>query len=156
MRLGLIGFVAGCVALQMQAVLMPAWQAVVVLWLCLLLAFVARRKPILLSVLLVTSASVAGFGWSDWRAQQRLSVVLSPAWEGKDIIATGVVAELPQVTEDATRFLFQIESSNAGDAVPSRVRLSWYGTRNWGGMDEEGVEPDRRAGIPDMQPGQGN
>ena len=92
MRLGLIGFVAGCVALQMQAVLMPAWQAVVVLWLCLLLAFVARRKPILLSVLLVTSASVAGFGWSDWRAQQRLSVVLSPAWEGKDIIATGVVA----------------------------------------------------------------
>ena len=154
MRLGLIGFVAGCVALQMQAVLMPAWQAVVVLWLCLLLAFVARRKPILLSVLLVTSASVAGFGWSDWRAQQRLSVVLSPAWEGKDIIATGVVAELPQVTEDATRFLFQIESSNAGDAVPSRVRLSWYGTRNWGGMDEEGVEPDRRAGIPDLQPGQ--
>ncbi|WP_104657910.1 DNA internalization-related competence protein ComEC/Rec2 [Ralstonia insidiosa] len=154
MRLGLVGFVAGCVALQMQAVLMPAWQAVVVLGLCLLLAFVARRKPILLSVLLVTSASVAGFGWSDWRAQQRLSVVLSPVWEGKDIIATGVVAELPQVSEDATRFLFQIESSDAGDAVPSRVRLSWYGARTWGGAGDEGVEPDRRAGIPDLQPGQ--
>ena len=153
MRLGLVGFVAGCVALQMQAVLMPAWQAVVVLGLCLLLAFVARRKPILFSVLLVTSASVAGFGWSDWRAQQRLSVVLSPVWEGKDIIATGVVAELPQVSEDATRFLFQIESSDAGDAVPSRVRLSWYGARTWGGASDEGVEPDRRAGIPDLQPG---
>ncbi|CAJ0818745.1 DNA internalization-related competence protein ComEC/Rec2 [Ralstonia flaminis] len=154
MRLGLVGFVVGCMALQMQAALMPAWQTVVVLVLCLLLALVARRTPILLSVLLVTSAFVAGFGWSDWRAQQRLSVVLSPAWEGQDIIATGVVAELPQVTEDATRFLFQIESSDAGDAAPSRVRLSWYGTRNWGGQDEEGAGPDRRAGIPDLQPGQ--
>ncbi|CAJ0808433.1 hypothetical protein LMG19087_00226 [Ralstonia wenshanensis] len=154
MRLGLIGFVAGCVALQMQAALPPVWQPLCVLVLCLSLAAVMRRRPALFPVLLVASAIAAGFGWSDWRAQQRMAVALSPAWEGKDIIATGVVAELPQTGDEATRFLFHIESSNAGDAVPPRVRLSWYGTRNWGNVGEEGAEADRRAGIPDLQPGQ--
>lgn len=154
MRLGLVGFVAGCMALQMQAALVPAWQVAAALVLCLSLACVARWRSVLLSVLLVVSAVVAGFGWGDWRAQQRLSVVLSPEWEGKDIIATGVVAELPQVSEDATRFLLHIESSNAGDSVPPRVRLSWYGTRNWSAPGEEGAAPDRRAAIPDLQPGQ--
>lgn len=154
MRFVLTGFVAGCMALQMQATLVPVWQPFGVLLLCLMLAVVARRRPMLFSALLVISAVAAGFGWSDWRAQQRMSVALSPAWEGKDIIATGVVAELPQIGDDATRFLFQIESSNAGDAVPPRVRLSWYGTRGWGAAGEEGVAPDRRVGIPDLQPGQ--
>ena len=154
MRLGLIGFVAGCVALQMQAALPPVWQPLCVLVLCLSLAAVMRRRPALFPVLLVASTVAAGFGWSDWRAQQRMAVALSPAWEGKDIIATGVVAELPQTGDEATRFLFHIESSNAGDAVPPRVRLSWYGTRNWGNVGEEGAKPDRRAGIPDLQPGQ--
>ncbi len=154
MRLGLIGFVAGCVALQMQAALPPVWQPLCVLVLCLSLAAVMRRRPALFPVLLVASTVAAGFGWSDWRAQQRMAVALSPAWEGKDVIATGVVAELPQTGDEATRFLFHIESSNAGDAVPPRVRLSWYGTRNWGNVAEEGAKPDRRAGIPDLQPGQ--
>ncbi|UGS91968.1 DNA internalization-related competence protein ComEC/Rec2 [Ralstonia wenshanensis] len=154
MRLGLIGFVAGCVALQMQAAPPPVWQPLCVLVLCLSLAAVMRRRPALFPVLLVASTVAAGFGWSDWRAQQRMAVALSPAWEGKDIIATGVVAELPQTGDEATRFLFHIESSNAGDAVPPRVRLSWYGTQNWGNVGEEGAKPDRRAGIPDLQPGQ--
>lgn len=154
MRLGLIGFVAGCVALQMQATLLPVWLPLGVLVLCLLLAAVSRRRPTLFHVLLVAAAVAAGFGWSDWRAQQRMAVALSPAWEGKDIIATGVVAELPQLGDDATRFLFHIESSNAGDAVPPRVRLSWYGPRTWGNVGEEDAKPDRRAGIPDLQPGQ--
>jgi len=154
MRLGLIGFVAGCVALQMQAALPPVWQPLCVLVLCLSLAAVMRRRPALFPVLLVASTVAAGFGWSDWRAQQRMAVALSPAWEGKDIIATGVVAELPQTGDEATRFLFHIESSNAGDAVPPRVRLSWYGTQNWGNVGEEGAKADRRAGIPNLQPGQ--
>lgn len=154
MRSKLVGFVAGCMALQMQATLAPVWQPPGVLLLCLLLAIVVRRRPTLFSMLLVASAVAAGFGWSDWRAQQRMSVALSPAWEGKDVIATGVVTELPQIGDDATRFLFRIESSNAGDAVPPRVRLSWYGTHSWGARDEESAAPDRRAGIPDLQPGQ--
>lgn len=154
MRLRLIGFVAGCVALQMQATLAPVWLPLGVLVLCLLLAAVSRRRLTLFHVLLVAAAVAAGFGWSDWRAQQRMAVALSPAWEGKDIVATGVVAELPQIGDDATRFLYHIESSNAGDAVPARVRLSWYGTRTWGNAGEEDARSDRRVGIPDLQPGQ--
>ncbi|MET3448609.1 DNA internalization-related competence protein ComEC/Rec2 [Ralstonia sp. 1138] len=154
MRLALIGFVAGCVALQMQATLPPVWLPLGVLVLCLSLAAVTRRRPMLFPVLFVASTIAAGFGWSDWRAQQRLAVALTPAWEGKDIIATGVVAELPQTGDDATRFLFHIESSNAGDAVPPRVRLSWYGARTWRNAGEEDATPGRRAGIPDLQPGQ--
>jgi len=154
MRSKLVGFVAGCMALQMQATLVPVWQPVGVLVLCLLLAVVARRRSMLLPALLVASAIAAGFGWSDWRAQQRMAVALSPVWEGKDVIATGVVAELPQIGDDATRFLFQVESSNAGDAVPPRVRLAWYGARTWDAATEEGAAPTRRTGIPDLQPGQ--
>lgn len=154
MRLGLIGFVAGCMALQMQATLVPVWQPLGALSLCLLLAVGARRRLTLFPLLLAASAMTAGFGWSDWRAQQRMSVALAPAWEGKDILATGVVAELPQIGDDATRFLFQIESSDAGDAVPPRVRLSWYGTRGWGRSGEKNAARGRRAGIPDLQPGQ--
>ena len=154
MRSKLVGFVAGCMTLQTQATLVPVWQPLGLLSLCLLLAVAVRRRPMLLSTVLIASTIAAGFGWSDWRAQQRMSVALSPAWEGKDIIATGVVAELPQIGDDATRFLFQIESSNAGDAMPPRVRLSWYGARNWNAAGEEGAAPDRRAGIPDLQPGQ--
>nr|WP_311530629.1 DNA internalization-related competence protein ComEC/Rec2 [uncultured Ralstonia sp.] len=154
MRLGLMGFVAGCMALQTQATLVPVWQPLGVLSLCLLLAVAVRRRPTLFPLLLVASAMTAGFGWSDWRAQQRMSVALAPAWEGKDILATGVVAELPQIGDDATRFLFHIESSDAGDAVPPRVRLSWYGARSWGRSGEERAARGRRAGVPDLQPGQ--
>lgn len=154
MRAGLIGFVAGCMALQVQATLAPVWQPVIVLAFCMLLAFLVRGRTSLSRALLVASAVVAGFAWSDWRAEQRLSIALNPAWEGKDIIATGVVAELPQVSDSGTRFLFQIESSAAGDAVPARVRLSWYGARSWRNTDESTSVPDRRAGIPDLQPGQ--
>lgn len=154
MRFILTGFVAGCMALQTRAALAPVWQPLVVLGLCALAAVAVRRRPILFALCTVACATVAGFAWSDWRAQQRLSVVLSPAWEGKDIIATGVVAELPQVGDDATRFLFHIESSNAGAAVPPRVRVAWYGTRSWDASTEEGAAQDRRASIPDLQPGQ--
>lgn len=158
MRALLIGFVAGCMALQMQPVLVPVWQPVLPALVCGWIALALRRagrSPVLISGIAMLAAACVGFGWSDWRAQQRLSVVLAPEWEGKTIQATGVVAELPQVTEDATRFLFHIESSDAGDAVPPRVRLSWYGKRSWGERrPERGADTDRRAGIPDLQPGQ--
>ncbi|WP_197387629.1 DNA internalization-related competence protein ComEC/Rec2 [Ralstonia pseudosolanacearum] len=158
MRALLIGFVAGCMALQMRPALAPVWQPALLGLACLLaMAWLRRggRLPRLVPVMAVLAAASAGFGWSDWRAQQRLSVVLAPEWEGKDIRATGVVAELPEVTEDATRFLFRIESSDAGDAVPPRVRLSWYGLRSWHERQREAeAATDRRAGIPDLQPGQ--
>ncbi|CAJ0797671.1 hypothetical protein LMG7141_03415 [Ralstonia condita] len=140
--------------LQMQAALAPLWLPVTLLAFGLGLAFLARCRARLFPVLLAASAVAAGFAWSDWRAEQRLSVALGAAWEGKDIIATGVVVDLPQVAESATRFLFEIESSTAGDAVPPLVRLSWYGARNGRGTDEDDTAPDRRAGIPDLQPGQ--
>ena len=82
MRLGLIGFVAGCVALQMQATLLPVWLPLGVLVLCLLLAAVSRRRLTLFHVLLVAAAVAAGFGWSDWRAQQRMAVALSVGRQG--------------------------------------------------------------------------
>ncbi len=158
MRALLIGFVAGCMALQTRPVLVPVWQPVLLALACGLIALALRRagrSPMLISGIAVLVAACVGFGWSDWRAQQRLSVVLAPEWEGKAIQAMGVVAELPQVTEDATRFLFHIESSDAGDAVPPRVRLSWYGKRSWNERRRErGAIADRRAGIPDLQPGQ--
>lgn len=45
MRFVLIGFVAGGMALQMQATLVPVWQPFGILLLCLLLVVIARRRP---------------------------------------------------------------------------------------------------------------
>ena len=72
---------------------------------------------------------VLGFALTGLHAAQRLSAALPDGLEGRDVVLTGVVAELPRVSSDGVRFLFDVEEAlhdGQAVAVPPRVSLGWY------------------------------
>jgi competence protein ComEC len=78
-------------------------------------------------LLAIAIATAAGFFWAAAVAQHRLSAVLAPEWEGRDIELVGVVAELPRTLERGERFLFDVEQVLTPQAyVPGRISLTDY------------------------------
>lgn len=131
MRLAILAFAAGVLALQCQPALPPyaAWGLLAVLplpWLCL-----PRHWTVRLLLLLLC----AGFGWSyaAWRAELRLAEALAAEWEGRDVEVLGVIAGLPQAFQRGSRFEFVVETVLTAEAVvPRRLMLSWYAGRQAG------------------------
>ncbi|MED5621289.1 DNA internalization-related competence protein ComEC/Rec2 [Ideonella sp. BN130291] len=96
------------------------------------LAWRARSHgwPALLAAMLAVGA--VGFSWAGWRAGLRLADGLPTALEGQNLMVTGVVASLPQVSASGSRFLFRVDSAQwRGQPVqlPPLLALGWY--RNW-------------------------
>ena len=134
-------------ALQLQQPsLWPAWVYAV-----LLLAavaglgrwrrpfFIERRMPAM--VLALLCGAMAGVGLAGWRAVVYAGGAVAPALEGRDLVVTGVIAEMPQRNEAGTRFRLDVESARWADAsvgeplaVPGHVSLGWYAenTGLWG------------------------
>ena len=108
-----IAFAAGAAALQLQAELPPLWCAL------LLLPLLFRRKAFLLPL-----AFGAGFFWAAALAHLRMADWLAPELEGRDLDVVGVVSSLPASSERATRFEFEVESSEA--RLPKKLLLSWH------------------------------
>ncbi len=136
MRLGILAFAAGVWLLQSQAVL-PGWPAVAALATAVLAAVMVHRAAeprfTLVTRVIVLAASVGlGFAWAAATAKARLADRLDPAWEGRDVTLTGVVASLPQPFERGVRFDLDVEdaASAGANAVafrpPGKVALSWY------------------------------
>ena len=81
------------------------------------------------------SAAVFGllalsFALTGLRAQWRLADALPAALEGRDVVVTGVVAQLPRRLPEGVRFVLDVESATLQGQrvrVPSRVVLGWYG-----------------------------
>ncbi len=81
------------------------------------------------------SAAIVGllalsFAATGLRAQWRVSDALPAALEGRDIVVTGVVAQLPRRLPEGVRFVFAVESATLQGQtahVPSRIVLGWYG-----------------------------
>lgn len=69
-------------------------------------------------------ALLLGFSWAAGFAHWRLADALPAEWEGRDIEAIGVVAQLPQPFARGVRFVFVVEEATA--PVPKRILLSWY------------------------------
>ncbi len=131
MRLILLGFVAGCWALQRQGALPSVstlGMAVVALAVLAILAVqlarhqLACRKARVLAVLL---AVAVGFCWSAWRAQSRMADWLAPQLEARDIEVSGVVSGLPAGLSPGARFAFTVEAAPRGERVPARIVLNW-------------------------------
>jgi len=115
---------SGILLVQQQPVL-PAldWA-----WLLLPIGFLALRWPRAALPLLFF---LAGMVWVSFRAGLVLNQSLPPELEGRDLVVTGRIADLPSPTERGLRFRFEIEESLLdGDRVnvPSRVQLHWGGT----------------------------
>ena len=113
----------GGLGLQMQqSQLWPArgyagLAAVCSVWLLTALAW--RRARLLVACLLAAfglAVAMAGL-----RADARLSERLAPALEGRNLVATGVVASLPQHGSSGLRFLFKVEQAEWQDAPPDTV-----------------------------------
>ena len=128
MRLFVLAFVAGTLLLQRAADLpdpRPMLGA-----LAALLALRLARSGIARAALLLAAGALFGYYHAAWRAQVRLADELPLAWEGRDIVLTGLVASLPQVGERGTRVLFDVEQvKTPGARVPETLALTWYAER---------------------------
>lgn len=100
------------------------------------------RRETLFRALVLAVALGVGFAWSGWRAALRIADELPRAWEGRDVEVTGLVAELPEPSDQGVRFVFQVEKAAA--PVPRRILLSWYGKQRGGGA----------ASVPAVRPGE--
>ena len=121
-------------ALQLQQpTLWPAW-----LYAVLLLAAVAglawRRLPAKsVATMAFVCGAMAGAGLAGSRAVAYAQGALRPGLEGRDLLVTGVVAEMPQRNEAGARFRLDAESARWADriegaapVVPDRIALGWY------------------------------
>lgn len=148
MRLSILAFAAGILALQMQGelpglVLLGGFTLAGVLG----LVSAGGRSAWPARGVVLISCAVLGFAWAGWRAQARLADHLPEAWEGKDIELVGVVAALPQQFAQGERFAFDVETVLTPDArVPRRISLAWY--RSGSDLDEDARNPQGRAVRP--------
>jgi len=78
---------------------------------------------------LVVALALTAFATTSLRAQWRLADALPPALEGRDIVLTGMVAQMPRRSAEGVRFTFVVEQASLDGAtvrVPARVSLGWY------------------------------
>ncbi len=121
-------FALGVWYLQQQSVLpeLPFYWPLAALAL-LIPQNVHSMRRVTRRVLLLASAALLGFSYSAWVAHARLSDSLPDEWQGKNIVLTGVVAEMPRLHERGLRFVFDVESvQTAGAHVPHRIQLATY------------------------------
>jgi competence protein ComEC len=80
--------------------------------------------------LLLLALTVLGFSLTGLRSVGYVQHALDPALEGRDLQVLGVVASLPQATDNGHRFRFDVTSATSLDGVavqlPPRIDLGWY------------------------------
>ncbi len=136
MRTFVLAFVLGTLALQHAGELpslplLPLAAAPLLAW-----TISPARWPLARMACLALAGALAGSGAAAWRAEERLADALPHSWEGEDVELAGLVAGLPQVTADGTRFLFEVEEARTPRAaVPSLLALTWYPERARAGAD---------------------
>ncbi len=123
MRMVFVAFAAGASLLQLQAEL-PPWPAIAFAAVLGAVAAVLGRWRPVAAFAWPVGAALLGFAWAAGFAQVRMADRIDVALEGRDLVATGVVASLPQPFERGVRFEFDVEQAEHG--VPSRVIVSWY------------------------------
>ncbi len=126
-----LAFVFGAVWLLQQPVLPEIYWAIGLIPIVLAALILSRlqfRFSVLVSRFLLFVVMLgAGFFWTALSAQMRLADSLPYEWEGKDIVVTGVVPDMPQFARYSMRFRFDVEQVLTPDAVvPARIQLSWY------------------------------
>jgi competence protein ComEC len=145
MRLNILAFAAGIIALQMQPELPTVWPWALA-GLLLALPAIRWRGGWPARLIGILACPALGFAWAAWRADIRLADALPAAWEGRDIEVVGVVAALPQDFSQGSRFEFAVETvSTAAASVPSRIMLSWYqGNRDGEEFIRQPLKPGQR------------
>lgn len=79
--------------------------------------------------LIAAMLALLAFSTTGWRAADRLSATLAPAFEGRDLVVTGVVDDLPRHGPTGSRFVLAVESATQDGqpvVLPPRLSLAWY------------------------------
>jgi competence protein ComEC len=108
----------------------------------------ALRNVLILLAWLTVGFAATGVraGWYAWGA-------LDPALEGRDLLVTGVVEDLPQRSDVGLRFRLRVlQATLQGEAVqlPNKLDLGWYAGVYARGSDSVGLQ---RQPLP-LQPGE--
>ena len=162
----LSGFVAGVLLLQCSPMLLP-WGPLLASTLALQggLWWALKRRPWPVAqhlALVLLGALLLGYAYASLRAQWRLSDTLPRAWEGRDVILEGRIAELPEAVPNGVRFTFTVTGHQPADAmVPRRLSLAWFlgtdladlGTDPVLGSVPKSTTP-KSASIPSLHPGE--
>ncbi|OYT92035.1 MAG: DNA internalization-related competence protein ComEC/Rec2 [Burkholderiales bacterium PBB3] len=138
----MLGWVVGSAWQLQQVALWPLGVYVAFMPLGLMLSAGAAPKKIVnafplawrsgwrLQACSLLGAALLAFAATGLRATVFLADALDPALEGRDVVVTGVVANLPQRNEAALRFRLQVEAAALNGApvrVPPRMDVGWYG-----------------------------
>ena len=157
------GAIVGAAAQLQQSMLWPTWRyAALVGTACVALYALSRTRPAARThvAAVLVCAVLVGAGATGGRAAIYAGNALDPALEGRDLLLTGVVAQMPQHDESGTRFRFDVESAHwagnaAGDPAPPRwprrIALGWYaeGTGLWGRGAEDAAVAIQRLRRPE-------
>ncbi|MDA7416373.1 DNA internalization-related competence protein ComEC/Rec2 [Xenophilus arseniciresistens] len=148
----LAGSLAGTAVQLQQPRLWPLWAygalALAGGSLVLLLVLGRGSKPArsllvaLALALALAAGALLGAAQTGLRAAHFEARALAPALEGRDLLVSGVVAQMPQRHDTGLRFEFELESvrllpaeGGAGPGTPvdtpARVALSWYAEGSW-------------------------
>ncbi len=160
-----LGWIAGT-ALQLQQ---PQLWVCEVYWVCgasaLGLVYLTfRSRPLagagLQVAVVFVLAAVLAFAQVGARASHYAQSTLNPWLEGRTLQVVGIVANLPQRTEDSARFRFEVESAREADGtwvqLPPQLLLGWYGNRLNGYGGHAGLSGNvEKVQVPpdDLRPG---
>lgn len=144
--LGLLAFLLG-VLLQLQQPML--WPHAAYLAICLLAPVVIAWEAIknIVSVrsfcLGLLAIGCLGFASTGLRASWYAQHQLEPRLEGRDILVTGIVSNLPQASEAGLRFRLAVESAQLqGEPIvlPKKIDVGWYAGVYPTGNDLQGLQ----------------
>lgn len=125
MRIFSLSFLCGTLLL----LLLPALPEITGLWRAVAIAVPVLIMPgVFLLItrgyrwLLPVTGLVAGALYALLTATEVQDNWLPQEWEGKDVVLTGTVADVPERREDGLHFLFDVEHAD----FHTRLRLAWY------------------------------
>lgn len=98
------------------------WRVYVGIALLFCIGCVVWRQRLYLPLVLMLSGLGLGSGYALHTANNILASWLPTAWEGKAVLLTGTVADVPERGVDGLHFIFDV----AHPAFNGRLRLAWY------------------------------
>ncbi len=153
-----LAWVLGCALQLQQSALWPGYFYMAFMLLALVLYGVcaikirANRVTLWALVGVLLAGLGMGVGSTGLRAVVFAQDALEPTLQGRDVLVTGVVLNLPQRTEAGLRFRLGVESAHWGGQavpVPPRIDVGWYGGVYPTGSERVGLQRqpgDVRAG----------
>lgn len=95
----------------------------------------------------VIAVGTGAWALTGWQASLRLADRLPAALEGRDLVVTGLVAELPQTGPNGLRFRFvpeaaaEVRERGVAVSLPSRLSIGWYS----GWHEDAGLSPPQAS-----------